>query len=199
MGKIYKVPNRIVYLYGWVFCILFLVWFFTNNIYVAIFTGILGVIFSIIMVVKPRIMPRMKLLFSEKVPDIFFNLYQRVFGSIFAVTSVFILFNYRISNSLEIGVLCIFVFGGMLIIDILWLIYFRKSQTSAAKSYVIFSSIVCLIFCVLGTAMIILNSPFAISTILLLPTVIGIAVVCGIFTLWSKKQKSNLQTADNTV
>lgn len=199
MGKIYKVPNRIIYLYGWVFCMLFLVWFFTNNIYVAVFTGILGMIFSVIMVIRPRIMPRMKLLFSEQVPDIFFNLYQRVFGSIFAVISVFILFNYRISNSLEIGVLCIFVFGGMLIIDILWLIYFRRGQTSAAKSYVIFSSIVCLIFCVLGTAMIILNLPFAISTILLLPTVIGIAIVCGIFALWSKKQKSNLQTADNDV
>ena len=199
MGKIYKVPNRIIYLYGWVFCILFLVWFFTNNIYVAVFTGILGVIFSVIMVIRPRIMPRMKLLFSKQVPDIFFNLYQRVFGSIFAVISIFILFNYRISNSSEIGVLCIFVFGGMLIIDILWLIYFRRGQTSAAKSYVIFRLIVCLIFCVLGTAMIILNLPFAISTILLLPTVIGIAIVCGTFALWSKKQKSNLQTADNSV
>ena len=199
MGKIYDIPNRIVYLYGWIFCILFLVWFFTNNIYVAVFTGILGVIFSIIMVIKPKIMPKMKFLFSEQVPDIFFNLYQRVFGSIFAIISVFILFNYRISNSSEIGVLCIFVFGGMLIIDILWLIYFRNGQTSAAKSYVIFSSIVCLIFCLLGIAMIILNSPFTISIILLLPTVTGIAVVCGIFALWSKKQKSNLQTANNTV
>jgi len=141
----------------------------------------------------------MKLLFSERAPDMFFNLYQRGFGSIFFVISVFILFNYRISNSSEIGVLCIFVFGWMLIIDILWLTYFRKGKTSAAKSYVIFTLIVCLIFCLLGTTMIILNSPFAISTILLLPTVIGIAIVCGIFALWSKKQKSNLRTADNTV
>ncbi len=193
MSIIYKIPSKIVFSFSFFIGIFWVVWFFTNSIYVGIPAGLSGLIFSVIIIAKPEMLPRAHLVFSEseEVSNTFYNWAQRYSGLFCAVISIIALLNHQITNTLELGLLSLLAFGGFFIINIVCFARFRKGQTSVSKFYAVFILIGCGIFCLAGIALIFKNAPLSIplSGIYLLPVVIGvtIAFVINALLIWKHK------------
>lgn len=190
MASGYKIPNKLFYIYSWVAAVLLILWLITYNKYLALLAGTVSLVYAILVITRPQMQPRATFLFPVKDADQFFYWTQRAFGVLIAIFSIFILINYRITNSRELGIVCLMLVGFICIVDALWLIFFSKGASHNAKSYITFSLVFLFLFFLPGGIfMIYRNSPLDTSKMAWLPGAIGGAIGCVIFTFWARNQK----------
>lgn len=191
MGRLYDIPNKLVYVWNWVLWILFLVWFFTYEKHIAIFTGILGMSYYIFAFIKPQLQPKSKILFPDYVPNEFFYWTQRLTSIIMGIVSIFVLFNYRITNSMEIGALIITIGGLYLLVSIFFIINFWKGANSLSRLFITLGLIVVLFLVIIGIFMIIHKSEVNILKYAgppyIIPVAIGVLLSAIILVFGDKK------------
>jgi hypothetical protein len=134
-------------LFSVLFAALIAGWVYTDNVYLAIATGVVGVIYSLTLILNPSLAPSTgKMLFPKSANPEVTNNGQRVFGAALLILSMLALLNYRIKAPRNAAIVCVVLFTGLLIQNLIYLRAGKDELTSGERSAaimrVVFGSVV---------------------------------------------------------
>lgn len=110
-------------------------WIINLNKFVIIAGSILTFVYGVLLIWKPHIFPKDKLLFSEKRTDNFQIWSKRAFGILFLIISVIMIIGYRHNTLLYTYIACLFIFTWYSIWLAIKLILYSKEQRWIAKVF----------------------------------------------------------------
>lgn len=125
-------------------------WFFVDAVWINLTAGILILLYSLLHILSPRLLPNRPNIFGATAPDRIGNIGKRFMSAAGIAAGALMITGHRIENARTMGIVGLFFFGAISILYLYWIISSDSAERSEAKKIWIFSFIGLVLFIALS-------------------------------------------------